>query len=805
MAKKRKMGQGNEYSHDRYSQGVKDQDVMVYTKDRVVLYGVNVSVLRSIGTLMDGLPPVRRRILYMMYHDKGLLPTKNYSKVPEWLFSAAKYHPHGDQSIGNTFNSMIKEWETNAALIDISGNSGSVTGDEAAAYRYLDARLSLYAYKCFFEEFDEDAVEMVPNYLRTTFEPLWLPAKYPNFLLSVSTGIAWGNNMNYAPFNLVEAFELTKALIKNPDMTNVYLFPDSPRGYEVIDDGTAANICEAGHGSFKIRAVLTPGVDDNGAPYVDVSGFPEGVSMDDTMIAIAKLINDKELFGIENASDLSDLNKVYYRLHIRKGVDPQHVIRQLYANKKTKLTGTCQLELNFAERTYVIHLSLKDAILEWIDRRIDYLQRYYIRKLNAYEKRMHECEGLLAIMSERDFTKASKIIHESEDDDAMIKNLMNAFKISSIQADTVSRVTLRQNNKSKREALQREIAEIPVRIREIRELVQSKENLQQKICDDLDEGIKLFGRPRVCKVVGKNALKDKPLPFRLLVTQTNVKKMMTGSNAVGLVQDEVLGYYPEATANDLVLVVNNLGTVYSLNIGKLGMSDAGHKGVPLIDAIGMGGTCVLSIFVKEKELKKAASKTVVLFTKKGIIKATKLDEFLKCKTSLQGIVLDEGDQVCFGMVVGSGEDTNRLIYTKNGFGIVLDLKQVTITARMTKGTAHLALEDDEVAGVCMANTDRIFILTTKGYGKLCVLDSILTAKKRKADMIRLISLSDGDNAFRIIPADTLFDHAKFIVHMALGTKIELSGADVRETTRISKGFKLVPVKRGDSIVRIRTV
>ena len=230
-------------------------------------------------------------------------------------------------------------------------------------------------------------------------------------------------------------------------------------------------------------------------------------------------------------------------------------------------------------------------------------------------------------MRDRDFTKASKIIHESEDDDAMIKNLMNVFKISSIQADTVSRVTLRQNNKSKREALQREIAEIPVRIREIRELVQSKENLQQKICDDLDEGIKLFGRPRVCKVVGKNALKDKPLPFRLLVTQTNVKQMMTGSNAVGLVQDEVLGFYPQATANDLVLVVNNLGTVYSLNIGKLGMSDAGHKGVPLIDAIGMGGTGVLTIFVKEKELKKAASKTVVLFTKKGIIKAAKLDEF----------------------------------------------------------------------------------------------------------------------------------------------------------------------------------
>lgn len=805
MAKKRTVTRGNEYSPERYSQGIQDQDVMVYTKDRVVLYGVNVSVLRSIGTLMDGLPPIRRRILYLMYHDEGLLPTKSYAKVPEWLLGVAKYHPHGDQSVGKTFDSMIKEWETNAALIDVMGNSGSVTGDAAAAYRYLDARLSLYAYKCFFEEFDEDAVEMIPNYLRTCMEPLWLPAKYPNFLLSVSTGIAWGNNMNYAPFNLVEAFELTKALIKNPEMTDVYLFPDSPRGYEIIDDGTAVDVCNAGHGTFKIRAVLTPGTDDKGVPYIDVSGFPEGVTMDDTMSAIAKLINEKAIFGIEDASDLSNLEETYYRLHLKKGVDPKHVIGQLYGNKKTKLTGICQLEFNFAERTYVIHLSLKDAILEWVERRIDYLQRYYIRKLNNYEKRYHEYEGLLAVMSEANFTKASRIIHKSQDDEEMIQNLMSAFKISSMQAEAVSRLTLRQNTVSKREALKKEIDAIPVTIREIRELIQSRENLEQKICDDLDEGIKLFGRPRVCKVVGKDTINHKPLPFRVLVTQSSVKKMMTGSNAVGLVQDEIIGYYPEVTENDLLLVLNSSGYFFNLDIAKLAMSDAGHRGASLLDAIGMGGNCVLSVLVKEKELKKVGSKTVVMFTKKGIIKATKLEEFIKCKSNLQGIVLDENDEVCYAMVLGRGEDTNRLIYTKKGMGLIVDLKHVTTTARVTKGTTHLALDDDEVAGVCAANTDRVFILTTKGYGKLCALDSILTAKKRKADMIRLTSLSDGDEVFRIIPADSLFDHAKFVVHMAQGGKIELAGSDIKETTRISKGYKLIPVKRGDSIVRIRTV
>ena len=805
MARKKTELRGNEYSHDRYNQGIKDQDVLVYTKDKVVLYGVNVSVFRSIGTLIDGLPPIRRRILYLMYNNEKLLPDKPYAKVPEWLGGVAKYHPHGDQGVGNTFSSMVKDWESNAALIDVSGNQGSVAGDKAAAHRYLDARLSLYAYKCFFEEFDPDAVEMIPNYLRTCLEPVWLPAKYPNFLLSIGTGIAWGNSMNYIPFNLTEAFELTKALIRNPDMENVYLFPDSPRGYEIIDDGTAVKTCAEGHGTFKVRAVLKPGQDENGDWYIDVSGFPEGVTMDETMAAIAKLVNDKTLVGIVDASEMTTLDEVYYRLHLKKGVDPKHVIHQLYSNKKTKLTGSCQMEFNFAERTYIIHLGLKEAILSWVEKRIDYLQRYYIRKLSELEKKSHEYQGLLAIMSEKDFMKAAQIVHRAASDEEMIQSLMDTFHISSYQAEVVSNVSFRTSTKNRRESLQKKIDEIPNTIKAIMEMIQSRENLEDKICADLDEGIKLFGRPRVCKIVGQDSIKTKPLPFRVLITQSNVKKMMTGSSLVGMVQDEVIGYYPEVTEEDTLLVFNDSGRAYNLDLTKLAISDAGQKGYSLLDTIGMGGNALLSILIKPKELKKAEKYNVSMFTQRGIIKSTPLSEFIKCRSDIQGIVLDDGDKVCYATVLDSKKDMKRLVYTKKGMGIVVDLATVAVTSRMTKGAVHLSFGSDEICGVCKADTDRMAIFTTKGYAKITGLDDILTAKKRKADMVRLMSLVDGDDIFKIVPVNDDFHKAKIVVYMATGGKLELTENDLRETTRISKGYKTIPVKRGDSIVRIRLV
>ena len=193
MAKKKQPTPVMEETQELYDQNIELMDAGDYTMKQVLNYGVNISVARGCPMLWDGLIPVVRKFLWTMYHDRKLLPDRRIQKALEFLPATAKYHPHGDQSILTAFENVTKSWENSVMYIEIDGNEGSVAGDGAAAPRYLDARLSQYSFKCFFEEFDESIIEMQPNYLRSDIEPVVFPAKYPNFLLNLTTGIAWGS------------------------------------------------------------------------------------------------------------------------------------------------------------------------------------------------------------------------------------------------------------------------------------------------------------------------------------------------------------------------------------------------------------------------------------------------------------------------------------------------------------------------------------------------------------------------------------------------------------------------------------
>ena len=225
MSKKTKQ-ELEEPDYSIYESNIEDIESDEYIRDIVIKYGVNVSVFRSCSTLLDGLIPVQRRRLYTFY-KKGAFPDKPYFKVDDLLGPVAALHPHGPQSIANSFINDIKYWENNVDVFDCHGNKGSVTGQRAAAVRYLEARLSRYAMKCFFDEFDPEITDMVLSNTRNSKEPAIIPSRYPHFLLTLTTGIAWGNAINIPPFNVNEVFSLTKALIKNPKITNVYLYPDT--------------------------------------------------------------------------------------------------------------------------------------------------------------------------------------------------------------------------------------------------------------------------------------------------------------------------------------------------------------------------------------------------------------------------------------------------------------------------------------------------------------------------------------------------------------------------------------------------
>lgn len=793
------------YPKEAYDNNIEETEIAVYTKNKVLLYGVNVSVARACAFLDDGLSPVRRRIIWTMFNDKKLLPTGRYVKVTEFLWETARYHPHGNLSIENTFGNMIKPWESNALLIDVDNNSGSLTGDNAAAVRYLDAKLSFYCYKCFFEDFDESIIDMVPNYIRTCFEPVVLPAKYPNFLVSLTSGIAWGNSIDIPPFNLEESFRLTQALLENPDLENVYLFPDSPRGYDVIDDGTIVKKCGDGRGTVRIRARLDYHEDGN---YISVTGFTEGTTMDQITKQIYNLVQSKKIIGI---SDVHDKSTIWYAecwIYLKKSADPNYIIDTLY--RKTDLEGVANINFNFSNRTHMLELSLKDAILEWLDKDIDYKQRYYIKKLSRKKERKMKLGAIVEVLSDpKKWGKVSHIIESMDDDDEVITALKTDFGVNSLQAEEITNISLRQKTKSRVAKYKKELEEIDDVIDELTALVRSKQKIKDKICEDLEEGIKLFAKPRRCRIIKEKDLKKNVVHFRIVITKKYVKKLSNNSKVIGFVDsdDEVIGYYQDVSEDNDIFIADTLGKFYKLDITKLPPCDATNKGTELL-SIGVKGDVVRTIRVtQDMEDDSYVDKyDMVIFTSSGIIKASPLSQYIKSRGEIQGILLSPGDSVCYTCLHNTevDGDSHKLIYTKNGMGLVIDLHSVTRTDRLTKGVRHLKLDGDDIRGVCNADgVSEIYILTMKGYGKRCDLDDILKASKRKQDLSRLTGLNDGDEVFRILPVNNETDQTKIVFHMQSGEKKEILCSDIVKTTRVSKGKKLIGVKRGDSIVKIK--
>lgn len=787
---------------DKSAKTIEVVDAGEYSRANMIIYGMNIVVFRYFPRLEDGLNPCRLRLLWTMYHDHHLSPDGRFVKAPEFLGHVSKYHPHGD--IKDTFECMARPWENNAALVEVSGNTGSQAGESAAQPRYLDSKISEYAWKCFFEDFDEDVAEMRDNYIRSDKEPVFLPARYPNFLINNLTGIAWGFADSFPTFNVTEAFELTRALLWNPEMTNVHLFPDSLRGYTVIDNGTIQKVCDAGYGVIPCEANVDY-IEEDHALYI--TGFPEKVKYDEVIDKISLLVKEKKLSGISNIADTSTDEVPSIVIELKKGANQYQVIDELFT-ANVGLRGSVEMRYYFADGTRMMEYGLKGAILEWIDRRIIQVQKQSIKKLGALQKRRHELEGLIPILGDKEkFHQVADIILDGEDDDDILEKLRNQFHLSSYQANRLTDKKLRESSKRRLETLSNELEKLEEETLNIRESVSSKEKVKETIDKQLLEGIKLFGRPRLCPIVKEGEQERPELFYRMVVTKKYVKKLSIGGKQIGLVSpdDDIVGYYPKVSEYDVLLVVDDLGKIYRVPIKKLTSNDMSSKGTELASAVGLKGMAIRSVLINKDMLARKENVLIGLFTQKGIVKTSPINQYITNKTEIQGILLNSEDKVCWAHIYDSSEEENKqqLVYTANGFGISFNIDNIPVQDRLTKGTQYLKLDEgDHVAGVSQVSLDSpIFVLTCKGYGKICGLADIFEASKRRQNMIRITSLHDGDEVFRIMPIPS--PESVITVHLQSGDKREFMVGDMEKMTRLAKGKKMVPVRQGDSIYRIK--
>ena len=477
-----------------------DIDVSAEMSESFLEYAYSVIYSRALPDARDGLKPVQRRILHMMF-DMGLRPDKGHVKCARVVGEVmGKLHPHGDGAIYDAAVRLAQPFTTRLPLIDGHGNFGSLDAGPAAM-RYTEARLAPAAL-AMVNESDENTVDFGGNYDGQLLEPLVLPAAFPNLLVNGATGIAVGMATNMAPHNLGEVVAATKHLIENPKATLKALMkfvpaPDFPTGGEIVGLSGVEEAYATGRGSFKVRATAIVEKVTARKQGIVITEFPFNIGPEKVVEKIADLVKAKKIQGISDIVDLSDGQQgTKVVVEIKNGYEPEEILEKLY-----KLTP---MEDQFSVNAVALvngrpqTLGLKELLQVFIDHRIEVVRRRSEHRLGKAQARLNLVDGLLKAII--DIDKVIKIIRASEDATTAKADLIKSFKLSDEQATYILDMPLRRLTKMSKLELETESKELSATIKELQTLLGSEEAIRKQVSEELTEVAKNFATPRRSRI-----------------------------------------------------------------------------------------------------------------------------------------------------------------------------------------------------------------------------------------------------------------------------------------------------------------
>jgi len=767
----------------------------------VKIYAANVNLLRYVPTLVDGLLPVERRILFTMYRNK-IFHNGKFTKVATITGDTMKVHPHGDGPIYDSLVKLAQPWNNLLCTIDGKGNFGTITGSPAAASRYIEAKLSYYAWKCFFEEYDENIVDMKPNYSNDFMEPEYLPSRYPNILINGSFGIGYGISCSIPTYNFTEVCELTKKLMDDPYYEDITLIPDSPTGAMIVDEGQFKKISEEGKGSFKMRGEIEIDYENN---ILTIKSVPFQAKANEIKRNIIQLFKDNKLQGLKRINDRSGSRSgVHIEFHLKKEIDPEAIKYLIY--KKTKMEDSYSVRFKFIDDLKYHDCSIRSILLEWIEYRRETKRKIFNQKLTEAKERQHILEILLFILNKDNAEKTLSIIKNAENRKEIIWKLMKEYGITSLQAQTIADMRLSAFSKEAVKSYKDEMKEIQEKIEEYEKIIRSNKKIDKIIKEELDEGIKLFGSERKSKIInidGEQKIRD---TNHIVVFTLNgfVKKLSDTVTSVGFInQDDYPIEIIEARNTSHLLLFDESGKISKLPIHVLQNHELNSEGERLAKFCKINGR-ITSIIPKPTEEILNNLKVPVYFlmiTKDGIIKKTLAQDYANIKNELLGIIIKEGDKLRSVKLLAGDKDI--VIYTSKGFGIRITSGEIKETSRLTKGITAIDMEEgEEVVGMDIINDQHkyLFMLTNKGTGKKSELNSF-PIKERKTKPLRLLTLEENEEVLLVKPVK---GNEKFNVYMKNGIE-QINIEEVPVLPRLSKGKKLIGVRKGDVIIDIKEV
>ncbi|MFP6143421.1 DNA topoisomerase (ATP-hydrolyzing) subunit A [Helicobacter pylori] len=775
-------------------------------EESYLAYSMSVIIGRALPDARDGLKPVHRRILYAM-HELGLTSKVAYKKSARIVGDViGKYHPHGDNAVYNALVRMAQDFSMRLELVDGQGNFGSIDGDNAAAMRYTEARMTK-ASEEILRDIDKDTIDFVPNYDDTLKEPDILPSRLPNLLVNGANGIAVGMATSIPPHRIDEIIDALMHVLENPnaELDEILEFvkgPDFPTGGIIYGKAGIIEAYKTGRGRVKVRAKVHVEKTKN-KEIIVLDEMPFQTNKAKLVEQISDLAKEKQIEGISEVRDESDREGIRVVIELKRDAMSEIVLNHLY--KLTTMETTFSIILLAIYNKEPKIFTLLELLCLFLNHRKTIIIRRTIFELEKAKARAYILEGYLIALDNID--EIVRLIKTSQSPEAAKNALMERFTLSEIQSKAILEMRLQRLTGLERNKIKEEYQNLLELIDDLNGILKSEDRLNGVVKTELLEVKEQFSSPRRTEIQEsyenidiEDLIANEPMvvsmSYKGYVKRVDLKvyekqnRGGKGKLSGSTYEDDFIENFFVANTHDILLFITNKGQLYHLKVYKIPEASRIAMGKAVVNLISLAPDEKIMATLSTKDF--SDERSLAFFTKNGVVKRTNLSEFESNRScGIRAIVLDEGDELVSAKVVDKNAK-HLLIASHLGIFIKFPLEDVREIGRTTRGVIGIRLnENDFVVGAVVINDDgnKLLSVSENGLGKQTLAEAYREQSRGGKGVIGMKLTQKTGNLVGVISVDD--ENLDLMILTASAKMIRVSIKDIRETGRKTSGVKLI--------------
>ncbi len=787
-------------------------------EESYLAYSMSVIIGRALPDARDGLKPVHRRILYAM-HELGLTSKVAYKKSARIVGDViGKYHPHGDTAVYDALVRMAQDFSMRLELVDGQGNFGSIDGDNAAAMRYTEARMTK-ASEEILRDIDKDTIDFVPNYDDTLKEPDILPSRLPNLLVNGANGIAVGMATSIPPHRIDEIIDALAHVLENPnaELDEILEFvkgPDFPTGGIIYGKTGIVEAYKTGRGRVKVRAKVHVEKTKN-KEIIVLDEMPFQTNKAKLVEQISDLAREKQIEGISEVRDESDREGIRVVIELKRDAMSEIVLNHLY--KLTTMETTFSIILLAIYNKEPKIFTLLELLRLFLNHRKTIIIRRTIFELEKAKARAHILEGYLIALDNID--EIVQLIKTSPSPEAAKNTLMERFTLSEIQSKAILEMRLQRLTGLERDKIKEEYQNLLELIDDLNGILKSEDRLNEVVKTELLEVKEQFSSPRRTEIQEsyesidtEDLIANEPMVVSMshkgYVKRVDLKAYEKqnrggkGKLSGSTYEDDFIENFFVANTHDILLFITNKGQLYHLKVYKIPEASRIAMGKAIVNLISLAPDEKIMATLSTKDF--SDERSLAFFTKNGVVKRTNLSEFggNRSYSGIRAIVLDEGDELVGAKVVDKNAK-HLLIASHLGIFIKFPLEDVREIGRTTRGVRGIKLnENDFVVGAVVISDDsnKLLSVSENGLGKQTLAEAYREQFRGGKGIIGMKLTQKTGNLVGVISVDD--ENLDLMILTASAKMIRVSIKDIRETGRNASGVKLI--NTADKVVYVNS-